>query len=107
MCCGVAACEIIYHVGFLVMIERFHCSYLQFTPLHSHYPGLCVVIASQRALSILDSRSTPIPTYYASLKKWLPIMQVGQQAVGYSQLEVIDGQLVGDKLSIIWASAYV
>ena len=38
--------------------------------------GLCVVVASQRALAKLESRSTPIPAYYGSLKRWLPIMQV-------------------------------
>ncbi|GAX81461.1 hypothetical protein CEUSTIGMA_g8890.t1 [Chlamydomonas eustigma] len=38
-------------------------------------PGLCVVIASQRALSVLDARSTSVPSYYANLKKWLPIMR--------------------------------
>ena len=35
-----------------------------------------MVVASQRALAKLESRSTPIPAYYGSLKRWLPIMQV-------------------------------
>ncbi|KAF8318730.1 PLP-dependent transferase [Clavulina sp. PMI_390] len=38
-------------------------------------PGLSVVMASQRALKVLETRKTPVTSYYASWKKWLPIMK--------------------------------
>lgn len=38
-------------------------------------PGLSILIASQRALKTYSNRKTPIQGYYASWKKWLPIMQ--------------------------------
>jgi alanine-glyoxylate transaminase/serine-glyoxylate transaminase/serine-pyruvate transaminase len=38
-------------------------------------PGLSIVIASQRALGVFESRKTPITSYYASWEKWLPIMK--------------------------------
>ncbi|KNF05652.1 hypothetical protein PSTG_01055 [Puccinia striiformis f. sp. tritici PST-78] len=41
-------------------------------------PGLCISIASNRALKTLETRKTPISTYYASWKKWLPIMKAYQ-----------------------------
>ncbi|KAI9623337.1 hypothetical protein KEM48_009477 [Puccinia striiformis f. sp. tritici PST-130] len=41
-------------------------------------PGLCISIASDRALKTLETRKTPISTYYASWKKWLPIMKAYQ-----------------------------
>ncbi|KAI9615461.1 hypothetical protein H4Q26_011400 [Puccinia striiformis f. sp. tritici PST-130] len=41
-------------------------------------PGLCISIASNRALKTLETRKTPISSYYASWKKWLPIMKAYQ-----------------------------
>ncbi|KAJ2516335.1 hypothetical protein H4217_004649 [Coemansia sp. RSA 1939] len=38
-------------------------------------PGVSVVVASQKALGVLAARQTPVPAYYASWKRWLPIMQ--------------------------------
>ncbi|CAE6454550.1 unnamed protein product [Rhizoctonia solani] len=38
-------------------------------------PGLSVVCASQRALSVLKARKTPVSSYFASWNRWLPIMQ--------------------------------
>ncbi|RCH85150.1 hypothetical protein CU098_001887, partial [Rhizopus stolonifer] len=37
-------------------------------------PGLSVVIASQQALKVYKSRTTPIVAYYSNWNKWLPIM---------------------------------
>jgi len=37
-------------------------------------PGLSILVASQKAMKVFESRSTPITSYYASWKKWLPIM---------------------------------
>ncbi len=38
-------------------------------------PGLSILIASPRALKVYSSRLTPVQGYYASWKKWLPIME--------------------------------
>jgi len=38
-------------------------------------PGLAIMVASQRAMATLKSRKTPVPCYYASLQRWLPIME--------------------------------
>ncbi|KAG5647870.1 hypothetical protein DXG03_007794 [Asterophora parasitica] len=38
-------------------------------------PGLSILVASQRALQVFQSRTTPVTSYYASWKKWLPIMK--------------------------------
>ncbi|KAF9504416.1 hypothetical protein BS47DRAFT_1386248 [Hydnum rufescens UP504] len=38
-------------------------------------PGLSVVLASQYALNVLENRKTPVTSYYASWKRWLPIMK--------------------------------
>jgi alanine-glyoxylate transaminase/serine-glyoxylate transaminase/serine-pyruvate transaminase len=35
-------------------------------------PGLCIFVASSRALKTLDCRKSPPGSYYASWKKWLP-----------------------------------
>jgi alanine-glyoxylate transaminase/serine-glyoxylate transaminase/serine-pyruvate transaminase len=35
-------------------------------------PGLSVVVASQQALEVYKSRTTPIVAYYSNWKKWLP-----------------------------------
>ena len=37
-------------------------------------PGLCTLLLSPRAVSFLKTRKTPIPSYFASLTRWLPIM---------------------------------
>lgn len=38
-------------------------------------PGLSILIASPRALKVYSSRTTPVQGYFASWKKWLPIME--------------------------------
>jgi alanine-glyoxylate transaminase / serine-glyoxylate transaminase / serine-pyruvate transaminase len=38
-------------------------------------PGLCLVLASSRALKTFHDRKSPATSYFASWKKWLPIMQ--------------------------------
>ncbi|KAL0490864.1 alanine-glyoxylate aminotransferase [Acrasis kona] len=38
-------------------------------------PGLSISAFSKRAISTFNSRTTPPSSYFASLKKWLPIMQ--------------------------------
>ncbi|RDB23815.1 Alanine--glyoxylate aminotransferase 1 [Hypsizygus marmoreus] len=37
-------------------------------------PGLSILIASQRAIQVFAKRRSPVTSYYASWKKWLPIM---------------------------------
>lgn len=37
-------------------------------------PGLSILVASKRALEVYKSRKSPPASYYASWKKWLPIM---------------------------------
>ncbi|KNE54306.1 hypothetical protein AMAG_00290 [Allomyces macrogynus ATCC 38327] len=38
-------------------------------------PGLCVVVASERAMQTFQTRVAPPTAYYASWAKWTPIMQ--------------------------------
>jgi len=38
-------------------------------------PGLSILVAGPRAMKAFESRTAPIGTYYASWKKWLPIMK--------------------------------
>ncbi|KAG8958126.1 hypothetical protein FRC03_009442 [Tulasnella sp. 419] len=38
-------------------------------------PGLSIVCVSQRAMKVLHQRQTPVSSYYASWKRWMPIMQ--------------------------------
>ncbi|KAI0705140.1 PLP-dependent transferase, partial [Cytidiella melzeri] len=38
-------------------------------------PGLSVVIASQKAIQVMESRKVPITGFYTSWKRWLPIMK--------------------------------
>ncbi|KAJ3114421.1 hypothetical protein HK100_001663 [Physocladia obscura] len=38
-------------------------------------PGLAVMVVSKRALEVALNRKSPPTTYFASFKKWLPIMQ--------------------------------
>ncbi|KAI5999516.1 pyridoxal phosphate-dependent transferase [Pisolithus albus] len=37
-------------------------------------PGLSILVASQRAIKVYANRKTPVTSYYASWKEWLPIM---------------------------------
>ncbi|GAA5833120.1 hypothetical protein JCM5353_004240 [Sporobolomyces roseus] len=38
-------------------------------------PGVSITAFSQRSLKIVNSRKTPIPNYYANLKRWAPVME--------------------------------
>ncbi|CCM00366.1 uncharacterized protein FIBRA_02396 [Fibroporia radiculosa] len=38
-------------------------------------PGLSILVASQKAIKVFEARKTPPTSYYASWKKWLPVMQ--------------------------------
>ncbi|KAJ6504853.1 pyridoxal phosphate-dependent transferase [Mycena vitilis] len=38
-------------------------------------PGLSILVASPRAIKVFESRTAPVGSYYASWKKWLPIMK--------------------------------
>ncbi|KAF8884979.1 PLP-dependent transferase [Infundibulicybe gibba] len=38
-------------------------------------PGLSILVASQKAMAVFNSRTSPVTSYYASWKKWLPIMK--------------------------------
>ncbi|KAI0272689.1 PLP-dependent transferase [Gloeopeniophorella convolvens] len=38
-------------------------------------PGLSIVIASEKAVKVFESRTKPVTTFYASWKRWLPIMK--------------------------------
>ncbi|KAF8492501.1 pyridoxal phosphate-dependent transferase [Gautieria morchelliformis] len=42
-------------------------------------PGLSVVVASPRAIKVCENRSTPVTSYYASWRKWLPIMKAYEE----------------------------
>jgi alanine-glyoxylate transaminase/serine-glyoxylate transaminase/serine-pyruvate transaminase len=35
-------------------------------------PGLSIVVVSQKALEVFNSRKTPVQAYFTSWKKWLP-----------------------------------
>ncbi|KAA1468780.1 PLP-dependent transferase [Dentipellis sp. KUC8613] len=38
-------------------------------------PGLSIVVVSQRAIKVFETRKAPISAFYASWKRWLPIMK--------------------------------
>lgn len=38
-------------------------------------PGLSLLVASQRAMKVFERRVSPVTSYYASWKRWLPIMK--------------------------------
>ena len=38
-------------------------------------PGLCLAVASQRAIETFEKRSVPPGTYFGSWKKWIPVMK--------------------------------
>ncbi|EJU03607.1 PLP-dependent transferase [Dacryopinax primogenitus] len=44
-------------------------------------PGLSVLMASQRAINTMQNRKVPVSSYYASWKKWLPIMQAYEKGL--------------------------
>ncbi|CAE6513669.1 unnamed protein product [Rhizoctonia solani] len=44
-------------------------------------PGLSVLCASQRALSVLKARKTPVSSYFANWNRWLPIMQAYEEGI--------------------------
>ena len=37
-------------------------------------PGLCTLVLSQRAMEWVKARKTPVPSFFGSLLRWLPIM---------------------------------
>jgi len=41
-------------------------------------PGLCTVMVSQKAMRAFAARQTPVPAYFVSWHRWLPIMQAYQ-----------------------------
>ncbi|GAA6021394.1 hypothetical protein JCM11491_006690 [Sporobolomyces phaffii] len=38
-------------------------------------PGVSITAFSQRSLQVVESRKSPIPNYYGSLKRWKPVME--------------------------------
>ncbi|KAF8075096.1 PLP-dependent transferase [Lyophyllum atratum] len=38
-------------------------------------PGLSIIAVSPRAMKVFETRKSPVTSYYASWKKWLPIMK--------------------------------
>ncbi|OLY82253.1 Alanine-glyoxylate aminotransferase 1 [Smittium mucronatum] len=38
-------------------------------------PGVSIVMVSQKALNVVKTRTTPIPSYYVNWMRWLPIME--------------------------------
>lgn len=38
-------------------------------------PGLSILVASEKAIKVFEERKTKVTSYYASWKKWLPIMK--------------------------------
>jgi alanine-glyoxylate transaminase / serine-glyoxylate transaminase / serine-pyruvate transaminase len=38
-------------------------------------PGLSILVASPKALKVFETRKAKVTSYYASWKKWLPIMK--------------------------------
>ncbi|BGO92558.1 DnaJ-like protein [Rhodotorula toruloides] len=38
-------------------------------------PGLSITALSQKALSVLENRKTPVSSYFANYKRWLPVME--------------------------------
>ncbi|KAK7031364.1 PLP-dependent transferase [Favolaschia claudopus] len=38
-------------------------------------PGLSILVASPKAIKVFEERTAPVASYYASWKKWLPIMK--------------------------------
>ncbi|KAG0171725.1 hypothetical protein DFQ30_000481 [Apophysomyces sp. BC1015] len=38
-------------------------------------PGLSILIASQHAIKVFETRKSPVPAYYSNWAKWLPIMK--------------------------------
>lgn len=42
-------------------------------------PGLSVCVISKRAVETLAARKTPVPSYYISWNKWLPVMKAYEE----------------------------
>ncbi|BGP25684.1 hypothetical protein JCM10295v2_004617 [Rhodotorula toruloides] len=38
-------------------------------------PGLSITALSQKALQVLENRKTPVSSYFANYKRWLPVME--------------------------------
>ncbi|KAG6856554.1 hypothetical protein H0H87_003236 [Tephrocybe sp. NHM501043] len=45
-------------------------------------PGLSILIASQRSIKTFETRASPVTSYYASWKKWLPVMKAYESGNG-------------------------
>jgi alanine-glyoxylate transaminase/serine-glyoxylate transaminase/serine-pyruvate transaminase len=45
-------------------------------------PGLSILCASQKAIKVAETRKSPVTSYYASWKKWLPIMHAYESGKG-------------------------
>ncbi|KAG6918983.1 hypothetical protein DXG01_010222 [Tephrocybe rancida] len=45
-------------------------------------PGLSILIASPRAIKTYETRASPVTSYYASWKKWLPVMKAYEAGSG-------------------------
>jgi len=45
-------------------------------------PGLSILVAGKRAIQTFENRLAPVSSYYASWKKWLPIMKAYEQGAG-------------------------
>ncbi|PWN47915.1 putative AGX1-alanine-glyoxylate transaminase [Violaceomyces palustris] len=45
-------------------------------------PGLCIVAASKKAIAAFEARSVPPNSYFASWKKWLPVMRAYEAGTG-------------------------
>ncbi|KAF9462961.1 PLP-dependent transferase [Collybia nuda] len=44
-------------------------------------PGLSILLASQRAVKVFETRSTPVTSYYGGWNKWLPVMKAYENGV--------------------------
>lgn len=42
-------------------------------------PGLSIVVVSEAAMKVFEARKTPVSSYYASWKRWLPIMRAYEE----------------------------
>lgn len=47
-------------------------------------PGLCLMVVRPRAMAVYEARTTPVASYYAALKHWLPIMKVPAAAAAHT-----------------------
>jgi len=42
-------------------------------------PGLSIVVVGEAAMKVFEARKTPVPNYYASWKRWAPIMRAYEE----------------------------